>query len=499
MTTLAPTLERTGAGPRRWVMLAYWNLSRALIITRREVVDMFRDWRILVPILMLTVIFPYIANWGAGRMMAYVDQFGANLIAERLVPFLMMVVGFFPSSFSLIIALESFVGEKERHSLEPLLSTPLTDTQLYIGKMLSSTLPPLVGSLVGISVYLFGVYHNIQWSAPLVLLIQILLLTAIQALVMVAGAVVVSSQSTSVRAANLLASFIIIPMAFLIQAEAFVLFWGNYGVLWWFVVGLWALGVLLIRMGVQVFNREELLGREMDDLNLLVAGKNLIVKAIARRPQAPRRSAWRWMVEEIFVPTAGLWKELAVIMIAMIAGYLIGRSYIAQYPIPGDLFYTEDFSTRFQAVLIETGFHGIRGVLAVLGQNMRVLALASILAVISFGVLAALILMLPIGVIGFLAPQMVMAGLDPAVAWAAVVPHSLFEVPAVILAGAVAMKVGTSVIAPPPGKTVGQAWSEALALAVRLWWVVILPLLLAGAIVEIYVTPSLVAWFVGGG
>lgn len=499
MATVTPSLEQTGTGLLRAARLIAWNLSRAMIITRREVIDMLRDWRIIFPILILTGLFPFIANSGAARMLRWASQYDATIVAERLIPFLLLVVGFFPSSFSLIIALESFVGEKERQSIEPLLASPMSNLQLYMGKMLSATVPPLIGSLMGITVYLVSLYFNVQYVPPLNLLVLVIVLTSTQATVMVAGAVVVSSQTTSVRAANLLASFIILPMAFLIQAEAFVLFWGNYGVLWWFVVGLWALGVLLIRMGVQVFNREELLGREMDDLNLLVAGKNLIVKAIARRPQAPRRSAWRWMVEEIFVPTAGLWKELAVIMIAMIAGYLIGRSYIAQYPIPGDLFYTEDFSTRFQAVLIETGFHGIRGVLAVLGQNMRVLALASILAVISFGVLAALILMLPIGVIGFLAPQMVMAGLDPAVAWAAVVPHSLFEVPAVILAGAVAMKVGTSVIAPPPGKTVGQAWSEALALAVRLWWVVILPLLLAGAIVEIYVTPSLVAWFVGGG
>ena len=46
------------------------------------------------------------------------------------------------------------------------------------------------------------------------------LLITVEALVMVSGAVVVSSQTTSVRAANLLASFIIIPMALLMQAEA---------------------------------------------------------------------------------------------------------------------------------------------------------------------------------------------------------------------------------------------------------------------------------------
>ncbi|HEC21918.1 MAG TPA: hypothetical protein ENI95_03255, partial [Chloroflexi bacterium] len=244
MATLAPSIEQTGRGVRRWWRLAAWNLSRAMIITRREVIDMFRDWRIIAPIAILTVIFPSIANWGAGRMMSWIGQYGAEIVGERLIPFLLMVVGFFPISFSLIIALESFVGEKERRSLEPLLATPVTNTQLYIGKTLSSTLPPVIGSLLGITVYLVGVYLNVGWLPSPVLLIQIILLNIIQALVMVSGAVVVSSQTTSVRAANLLASFIIIPMAFLIQAEALIMFWANYAVLWLIMLGLLVLDVV---------------------------------------------------------------------------------------------------------------------------------------------------------------------------------------------------------------------------------------------------------------
>ena len=160
-------------------------------------VSVSRDWRIIVPIVLLTVIFPFLANWGAGRMVQWVGQYDAEIVGERLIPFLLMIVGFFPISFSLIIALESFVGEKERRSLEPLLSTPVTDTQLYIGKTLSSTVPPLVGSILGISVYLVGVYINVGWMPSPMLLFQIILLNVIQALVMVSGAVVVSSQTTS--------------------------------------------------------------------------------------------------------------------------------------------------------------------------------------------------------------------------------------------------------------------------------------------------------------
>ncbi len=483
---------------RRWWRLAAWNLSRAMIITRREVIDMFRDWRIIAPIAILTVIFPSIANWGAGRMMSWIGQYGAEIVGERLIPFLLMVVGFFPISFSLIIALESFVGEKERRSLEPLLATPVTNTQLYIGKTLSSTLPPVIGSLLGITVYLVGVYLNVGWLPSPVLLIQIILLNIIQALVMVSGAVVVSSQTTSVRAANLLASFIIIPMAFLIQAEALIMFWANYAVLWLIMLGLLVLDVVLVRMGVRIFNREELLGREIDEFNLIAGLRKWVILTLARRAGGPRRSVWRWYREEVLGAVGRMKGALLVVVIAVVAAYFLGQRYAHIYVIPADFFYTESWLEDFQEMMAQVGLVGTRGTLRVLFQNVRALAIASGLAVFSFGVIAVLILMLPVALVGFLVTQMVAAGIDPLTPWAAVIPHSLLEIPAVILAGAAALRLGASVLAPPPGKTVGEGWMEALADATRLWLTLILPLLVLAAFVEINVTPRVMTLVAGG-
>jgi ABC-type transport system involved in multi-copper enzyme maturation permease subunit len=244
------------------------ELALALVITKREMRDQFRDWRIIFPVVGLTVFFPFLMNITAQAMLNFVNKYGASLIGERLVPFLFMVVGFFPISVSLVIALESFVGEKERGSIEPLLNSPLKDWQLYLGKLLSSTAPPLFASFLGMAVYTTGLLITHVPVPALSQILQIILLTIVQAIVMVAGAVVVSSQATSVRAANLLASFIIIPMALVIQGEAIILFWGDYSTLWWAVAGMAILAVLLIRVGVAHFQREELLGKEIDVLNL---------------------------------------------------------------------------------------------------------------------------------------------------------------------------------------------------------------------------------------
>ncbi|MEK6256292.1 MAG: ABC transporter permease, partial [Chloroflexota bacterium] len=189
------------------------ELKPAFMVMRREVQDQMRDWRIIIPIFVLTILFPGLMNFVAERAVNFVQGYEAELIGERLIPFLLMIVGFFPASFSLIIALESFVGEKERGSIEPLLTSPLSDFQLYLGKLIAVMVPPIVASTIGIGVYLISVYRDLGWIPEAELLIQILLLTYVHALVMVSGAVVISTQATSVRAANLLASFIIVPMS----------------------------------------------------------------------------------------------------------------------------------------------------------------------------------------------------------------------------------------------------------------------------------------------
>jgi uncharacterized membrane protein SpoIIM required for sporulation len=110
-----------------------------------------------------------------------------------------------------------------------------------------------------------------------------------------------------------------------------------------------------------------------------------------------------------------------------------------------------------------------------------------------------IILMSPVAIVSFLVTQMLLAGIDPVTAFATVIPHGIFEVPAALISGALALRLGASVISPPPGKTVGQGWLEALANAIRVWVMLVLPLIFIAAVVEVTLTPRIVGWIVGGG
>jgi len=329
------------------------QLSPALIITRREVRDQFRDWRIIFPIVVLTIFFPALMNFTAKQAVSFVERYGAPLVGDRLIPFLLMVVGFFPISVSLVIALESFVGEKERHSIEPLMCSPLNDWQLYLGKLLAAMVPPLMASYLGIIVYLGGVYFQVGWYPDATLLIQIVLLTTVQALVMVSGAVVVSSQTTSVRAANLLASFIIIPMALLIQGESIIMFWARYNVLWWAIFGQVLISGLLIRVGIAHFSREELLGRELDALNLR---RNWGIFKRAFLGQA--RSPWDWFRSEITVTVRALTIPIGFMALALVAAILIGAGQARVFVLPASLLNWQQLDQGFISGLESIRFCG---------------------------------------------------------------------------------------------------------------------------------------------
>ncbi len=467
------------------------KMQTALIITRREIRDQFRDWRIIIPILLLTLIFPAIMNFTADQAVQFVEDYGATIIGDRLIPFLLMIVGFFPISISLVIALESFVGEKERRSIEPLLSTPLSDWQLYVGKLLAVLVPPLLASFLGIAVYLVGVYRQVGWVPETVLLIQILILTVVQSLVMVSGAVVISSQATSVRAANLLASFIIIPMAFLIQGESLVMFWGRYNVLWWAIFGLVIVSVLLVRTGVAHFNREELLGRELDSFDWRWGWRTFLEVFKGRS-----RTIGEWYRVEVASAVRGLARPLLLMLLLLAASIWVGTELADTFVLPVETLNLQDFQDGSLENLEIVSLFSTQGIATIWLHNVRAVSLAMLFGIFSFGVFGLITLMLAPLLVGYLMATVVVAGMSPLTFLAAfIVPHGIFEIPAILFAGAAILNMGAALAAPSKGKSVGEAWLRSLANWVKIMVAVVIPLLLAAAVIEARITPQIAVWF----
>lgn len=482
-----------------------------LTLTRREILDSLRDWRILLPIFVLTLAFPLLMNFITVRTQnMFYERWGVEGIERRLLPLMLMVVGFFPVSVSLVIALETFVGEKERRSLEPLLLTPLSDLQLYLGKTLAALLLPLVAGCLGITVYTAVLWRQ-GWHPSSVLLIQILVLTAAEALVMVSGAVIISSQTTSVRAANLLASFVIIPMALLVQGESIIILQAGNAILWDVLAFLIVVDVMLVRMGIRLFNREELLGREIDELNVgnlwrmfrrhLGWERWLFGLDLARVPRP-----WRWLgtlvglyLREVPAVLRRSWLALALVVAGLLGAVWVGWDFAVRFRLPAGSLALDSITDESFTGLSTTSWLPAFTTWGVLQNNTRSLLAAALLGTFSFGSLAVALLMAPLAVIAYVGFQAAWAEYDPFLFLLTfVMPHGVLELPAALIATGLAVRLGATFIAPPRGMTVGEGWLQALADFIKLFLAVVLPMLTVAAWIEVHITPFLVLKVYGG-
>ena len=80
------------------------------LVARREFQDQFRDWRIVVPMLLMVSIFPFVADNTTRQAVNFMNRFGGDLILDRLIPFAILVIGFFSTLLHLAGGPGSFCG-----------------------------------------------------------------------------------------------------------------------------------------------------------------------------------------------------------------------------------------------------------------------------------------------------------------------------------------------------------------------------------------------------
>jgi uncharacterized membrane protein SpoIIM required for sporulation len=315
---------------------------------------------------------------------------------------------------------------------------------------------------------------------------------------MVAGAVIVSSQTTSVRAANLLASFIIVPIAMLLQFEAVVMFWGNESGLWWLIVALLVTAVILVRMGVKIFNREELLGRDIDQLRIRWIFSQIWQRFSGRSAEGVYPNLIQW-----YRQSAAMLKSLRqpslILLLAFVGAILFGVYLTKIYSLPPIV--QDNLTEEMMADNISNLSLLLPSLPPLIFiQNIRVIALEAILGIFTLGVSDVLIFMLPWALIGFLGGQLALVGGNPFLFFAAaVLPHALLEFPALLLASAAILRWHSTILAPPPDKTVSESWLLAAADFGRILLGFVIPLLLIAAYIEAHITPWVLLQVYGGG
>ncbi len=158
-------------------------------------------------------IAPYIARSPELAALEQREAFQMILVNEFLFLFLLT-----PSVIPMTLASYSIIGEKTARSLEPLLATPVSTTELLFGKAAAAIIPAIGVTWLAYALYLVGASliatsHVLGVLLSATWLLAILLIGPLIGVLSVLIGVIISSRFNDTRVAQQLGGLIALPIA----------------------------------------------------------------------------------------------------------------------------------------------------------------------------------------------------------------------------------------------------------------------------------------------
>ncbi len=271
------------------------RIEKAVLVFKKDWIEIRRNWQVILPIvvvpLMISLLLPVILTLITSSATSQGDSLnGFEALIENLpdnireqlgemtelqVMVYVMAVYFFAPFFliiplmaSSVISSDSFAGEKERKTIEALLATPISDGELFLGKILVSFIPSMIVTFVSFAVYtvvfdvmVYGIFDGmlllptIDWILLIFGLAPTIVLATIGLTVMISGKV------KGFREAQQISVLLLIPIFALIfgQVTGAIIF-GPLVIL--ALIGLFlTVDFIVFRVGVKLFKREEILSK----------------------------------------------------------------------------------------------------------------------------------------------------------------------------------------------------------------------------------------------
>jgi ABC-2 type transport system permease protein len=262
-------------------------MNKVWIIVRKEWAEVFKNRFVLFTVGFLPIIFtalPLItlyatrssADFGgltsADVPSSFLDFCGGEMnVAEcgqfYIINQFMLLYMIMPLAIPVTIASYSIVGEKTTHTLEPVLATPVTTTELLAGKGLAAILPAIGATWLGFGIFAVGAH--ILSTSPIVLgrltdaiwLSAIFIVGPLLSIAAVSVAVMVSSRANDPRVAEQLSMLVILPLIGVFVGQVAGLFFINEQLIIWTIFVLLVVDAGLLALATHLFQRETILTR----------------------------------------------------------------------------------------------------------------------------------------------------------------------------------------------------------------------------------------------
>jgi ABC-type transport system involved in multi-copper enzyme maturation permease subunit len=191
------------------------------------------------------------------------QMFVVYMTAFLLAPLFLIM----PLMFSAVVGADSFVGERERKTMEALLYTPTSDVELFLGKVLAAVIPAIALSWLTYFVYIltvnvasFWLFNRIWFPLP-TWWPMMFWLTPAFALLGISATVMISSRvKTFMEAYQLSASLVVLVLALIVGQVTGVMVLGIGTVM---LIGtlIWIVDAVLIFLSVRNFKRSTLIAK----------------------------------------------------------------------------------------------------------------------------------------------------------------------------------------------------------------------------------------------
>lgn len=452
------------------------------IIVKKEVKDLLRDYRLSVPIIFFVIVLPTLCMLGVKFIIfTYGEEKMApmSISLSLIFPISVLIVTFFPSALTVVIALESFVGEKERLTLENLLLIPAKDSQIYFGKLIASFITPIFLGYLSFVLYFVQckVYlkYFTRWDISLV----ILLLVFVKSLLLVSGAVVLSIYAKTVRAANLNATLIVFPVTFLIGFESHLLMHSKTQFLWLILFELIIYCLIFLKIGIKLFHRENLL---LSDTNIFSASDffkdvktKFLLAFIGKKPTI------EYFLKDTFSLIAKNRRKILLMCITLLLGFFTSYYYV-WYLLP------ENKPHHCEEIIKMTDYdisHSFTpGVIS--KHNIRAIIIVTILSVFTFGASALIFVFVPGAIIGGLTALNTDGSLYCILHYLKfLLPHGIVEIPAAIVVATFIFNLGTFIFRVDSENKPFDVFIKCLGNLARIL-VITIPLFIFASFLEVY-------------
>ncbi len=164
------------------------------------------------------------------------------------------------------IAAYSIIGEKQQRTLEPLLATPMTVTELLLGKAIGALVPAVGVTYLGYLVYaviarFLTTVTVWKYIVSPIWVLAILILGPLLGILAINVGVIVSSRVNDVRMAEQISGMLVLPVILIglpLTAAKMLVNWPIFLVS---VLVLLVLDAMVLLIGVHLFKRETILTR----------------------------------------------------------------------------------------------------------------------------------------------------------------------------------------------------------------------------------------------